>query len=176
MDAKYFQSWKFAFAVASAITILGTGYRIVSRHWPPHSDNVTFEQYFPDGQPSPELRQHSIALGIPPESLSFTLGELARLLQAGGGTLDWQAGNGRSIILKSTMPVPLKEENVEIAFQMSVVDPPELPSSLEFPSGAAVVTAMSFDQELADPDDVQAYLLTVQRAIDTAKGQKHFNP
>lgn len=176
MDADFFQSWKFTFAMACVMTILGTGYRIVTHHRPAHAASVTFNKYFPDGQPSYELRQHNVAIGVPPSSLDFTLDEMIRVIKAGDGTLDWEPGTGGSVLLKSTMPDPLEQKSVSVAFQMFIADPPRFPASAEFPSGAVVVTAMSVDQELADPDDMQTYLLAVQQMIDFAKGQRQTSP
>lgn len=167
MDAEYFKSWKFAVALAAGFTMLMTGYKIAVR--PDLSTQIAERRVsaaFPDGEPSSVLRGKVMTEGMTSLNLNFTLDEFERYMRANNNEVVWEPENERSFVVRTTRLDPMTKVANEIAFQMKVREPSELPDFPDFASGAISVTAIAFNAEMVDPRIAQNVLFQMQTDIE----------
>lgn len=168
MDAEYFKSWKFAFTLAAGFTILMTGYKMVTRpDLPTQIAQRRAAVAFPDSEPSPVLRSKVMVEGMTSLSLTSTLDEFMQSLRSKNHMLVWEPENDRSFVLRTTRLDPMTKVTHEIAFQMQVREPSELPpNDPAFASGAIAITAMAINAEMVDPRVAQDLLFQIQTDIE----------
>ncbi len=167
MDAEYFKSWKFACTLAVGLTVLGAGYKITTRpDLPTRIAQRKTDAAFPNGEPSQMLRGKILAEGMTSLNSNFTLEEFERYMRANNNDIVWEAENDRSFIARTTRLDPMTQATNEVAFQMKVQDPAELPQFPEFASGAISVTAVGFNAEMVDPRIAQSFLFQMQTDIE----------
>lgn len=168
MDAEYFKSWKFAFALTAGFTILMTGYKMVVRpDLPTQIAERKTAAAFPDGEPSPALRGKVMTEGMTSLSLTFTLDEFERYMRSNNNEIVWEPENDRSFVVRTTRLDPMTQMTNEIAFQMKVREPSELPpNDPAFAAGAIAVTAIAFNAEMVDPRVAQNVLFQMQTDIE----------
>lgn len=167
MDAEYFKSWKFAFALTASFTILMTGYKMAVRpDLPTQIAERRAAAAFPGGEPSPVLRGKVMVEGMTSLSLTFTLDEFERYMRANNSEIVWEPENDRSFVVRTVRLDPMTQVTNEIAFQMKVREPSELPNFPDFASGAIAVTAIALNSEMVDPRVAQDVLFQMQTDIE----------
>jgi len=168
MDAEYFKSWKFAFTLAAGFTVLMTGYKIATRpDLPTQIAQRRAAAAFPGGEPSPVLRGKVMTEGMTSLNLNFTLDEFERYMLTNNNEVVWEPENDRSFVVRTTRLDPMTQVTNEVAFQMKVREPSELPpGDPAFASGAIAVTAVAFNAEMVDPRVTQSMLFQMQTDIE----------
>lgn len=168
MDAEYFKSWKFALTITAGFTVLMAGYKIATRpDLPTQIAERRAATAFPGGEPSPALRKRLMVEGMTSLSLTSTLDEFIQSLRSKNHKLSWEPENDRSFVLRTRRLDPMTKVTNEIAFQMKVRDPSELPpNNPAFASGAIAVVAMAINSEMIDPRLVQNFLFQMQTDIE----------
>lgn len=168
MDAEYFKSSKFAFALTAGFVILMTGYKMATRpDLPTQIAKRRAAAAFPGGEPSPALRGKPMVEGMTSLNLTSTLDEFEQSLRAKNHELVWQPENDHSFVLRTTRTDPLTKVTYNFAFQMKVREPSGLPpNDPSFASGAIAVTAMAVNGEMVDPRLVQNFLFQIQTDVD----------
>lgn len=168
MDVDYIKSWKFALALTAGITTLVTGYKVVTRpDLPTQIAERRAAAAFPDGQPSSILRNKPIVEGMTSLSLTFTLDEFERYVRSNNSDIVWEPDNDRSFVVRTMRRDPMTQVTNEIAYQMKVREPSELPANNPtFATGAIAITAMAFNAETVDPRVVQDLLFKMQTDIE----------
>ncbi|KNY14375.1 hypothetical protein AKG11_24575 [Shinella sp. SUS2] len=167
MDAEYFKSWKFAFTLAAGFTILMTGYKMAVRpDLPTRLAESRAAAAFPEGEPSSALRGKLMTEGMTSLSLNFTLDEFERYMRSNNNEIVWEPENDRSFVVVATRVDPLTQVMNEMAFQMKVRQPSELPNFPHFASGAISITAIAFNAEMVDPRVAQNLLFQMQTDIE----------
>ncbi len=167
MDAEYFKSSKFAFALTAGFVILMTGYKMATRpDLPTQIAGRRAAAAFPGGEPSPVLRGKPMVEGMTSLNLTFTLEEFERYMRVNDNEIVWEPENDRSFVVRTTRLDPITQVTNEIAFQMKVREPSELPNFPEFASGAISITAVAFNAEMVDPRVAQNFLFQMQTDIE----------
>lgn len=168
MDAEYFKSWKFAFTFAAGFTVLMIGYKIATRpDLPTQIAERLAASAFPDGQPSQALRSKVLTEGMTSLNLHFTLDEFERYMRTNNNDIVWEPENDRSFVVRTTRRDPMTNMTNEVAFQMKVREPAELPpNDSAFASGAIAVTAVAFNSQLVDPRVTQNFLFQIETDIN----------
>ncbi|WP_139015727.1 hypothetical protein [Ensifer aridi] len=167
MNAEFLRSWKGNLAIVAIVTIAITGYRVAFRpDLPTRIAEQRLSAAFPDGQPSATLKSRVITEGMTSLNLHFTLDEFERYMRSNNNEIVWEPENERSFIARTTRYDPMTQITNEVAFQMKVREPSELPTiDPAFSSGAIAITAIAFNSEMVDPRIAQNFLFQMETEI-----------
>ncbi|NRP73318.1 hypothetical protein ILFOPFJJ_04217 [Ensifer psoraleae] len=167
MNAEYFQSWKFAFALTAGFTVLMTGYKLAFRpDLPTQLAERRMATAFPEGQPSSALRSKLMTEGMTSLNLHFTLDEFERYMRSNNNEIAWEPENEQFFVARATRYDPMTTLTNEVAFQMKVREPSELPThDPGFRSGAIAITAIAFNSEMVDPRVTRNLLFQMETDI-----------